>query len=273
MEVEAGFAEVNGTRLYHESRGSGPALLFLHGFTLDHRMWRPQVDAFAQAGFRAVAYDQRGFGRSALPGPETYRPCDDAAALVEHLRLGPVLAVGHSIGALYALELALSRPAMVAGLASICMSGLGGIPFSDDHRAMFGAVRAVAGRPGGMTEAKRIWSAGGWFAPAREAPEVRAEIDVLIGDYSGWHWTHDNPVANIDPPAHTRLAELAVPALVVDGERDLDHNHAVAQALARELPRVELARVPGASHMANLDRPAIINAALERFARRCFGLG
>src|SRR5689334_10247955 len=102
----SGTVDVNGTRLHFESRGSGPALLLLHGFTLDRRMWGPQL-ATLSTSFRVVAYDARGFGRSALPTSEPYRHCDDAAALVEALGLAPVVAVGHSIGGHQLLELAL----------------------------------------------------------------------------------------------------------------------------------------------------------------------
>src|SRR5262245_17718569 len=90
--------EVNGTRLYYEVRGAGPALLFLHGFTLDHRMWNRQVEDLAKA-HQVITYDARGFGRSAMPGTEPYRHYEDAAALCEHLGLTRVIAIGHSIGA------------------------------------------------------------------------------------------------------------------------------------------------------------------------------
>src|SRR5512146_2752360 len=102
-------------------------------------MWRPQVEALA-GRFRVVVYDARGFGRSALPseGP-SYRHCDDAAALCEHLGLARVV-VGHSIGAHQTLELALERPALVAGWAAICPAGLTSVPFPADLTRMFADI-------------------------------------------------------------------------------------------------------------------------------------
>lgn len=197
--TQIGTADVNGTRLYYEVRGAGRALLFLHGFTLDRRMWRHQVDELAKR-YTVVTYDARGFGRSILPGPTPYRHCDDAAALCEHLGLTRVVAIGHSIGAHQMLEFALLRPDRVAGYVAMGMAGLGGIPFTDDITKMFSVVRQTA-REAGIDAAKKIWGRNGWFAPARESSEIAVSLNEMLRDYSGWHWTHDNPAQNLDPPA------------------------------------------------------------------------
>jgi pimeloyl-ACP methyl ester carboxylesterase len=262
----AAIAEVNGTRLHYDARGTGPALLFLHGFTLDRRMWRRQVEALS-ARFRVVSYDARGFGRSAMPGAEPYRHCDDAAALCEHLGIDRVVAVGHSIGAHQTLELALTRPGLVAGWVSVCAAGLASIPFPGDITTMFGAIRASA-REQSVDAAKAIWAACGWFASAREAPAIAAELDEMLADYSGWHWTHDNPAKNIDPPAAERLADLRAPALVVTGARDLPYNDAVADALVARIANASALRLPRAGHMANMEAPDEVTSAIADFAMR-----
>ena len=87
----------DGTRLHYEVHGTGPALLLLHGFTLDRRMWIRQIDLAKT--HKVVCYDARGFGRSDLPTSETYRHYEDAAALCDYLGLQRVVAIGHSIGA------------------------------------------------------------------------------------------------------------------------------------------------------------------------------
>ena len=71
MNSQAGFAAVNNTRLYYEMAGPkgtpGPAVVLIHGFTLDTRMWDDQFAVLAQS-YRVLRYDMRGYGRSALPG-------------------------------------------------------------------------------------------------------------------------------------------------------------------------------------------------------------
>ncbi|HEY2514546.1 MAG TPA: alpha/beta hydrolase [Polyangiaceae bacterium] len=264
--VEAAFADVNGTRLYYEARGAGPALLFLHGFTLDRRMWSRQVEVLA-ASHRVVAYDARGFGQSALPSSEPYRHCDDAAALCEHLGLRNVTVVGQSIGAHQMLELAIARPDLVAGYVGVAPSGLATVAFPSEVIAMFAAIREAA-RTHTLDEAKALWSHGGWFAPAREDLLLARELDAMLADYSGWHWTHPNPAKNLEPPASERLAALRIPALLIHGERDLPYNDEVSRALAHGLAGAKLLRLPRASHMANMEDPDTVNRAIAELAAR-----
>jgi pimeloyl-ACP methyl ester carboxylesterase len=267
VRSEVGIANVNGTHLHYEDRGTGPALLFLHGFTLDHRMWRPQAELAKT--WRVVTYDARGFGRSALPGTTAYKHCEDAAALCEYLGIERVVAIGHSIGAHQMLELALGRPDLVVGWVPICISGLAGIPFTDDLMKLFGALRQAA-RADGIEAAKKIWRDAGWFAEAREVPSVASELDRMLDDYSGWHWTHDNPAQSLEPPAAERLGELRAQALVITGGRDLPYNLSVREALLARLKGATMLDLPRASHMANMEEPAAVNRAIAELARRVY---
>jgi pimeloyl-ACP methyl ester carboxylesterase len=268
--VDSGFAEVNGTRLYYEVSGSGPALLFLHGFTLDRRMWRPQVEDLSSR-FRVIAYDARGFGRSALPTTEAYRHCDDAAALCEHLQIGRVVAIGHSIGAHQTLELTLSRTNLVAGWIGVCSSGLATVPFPDDVTNMFAAIRQAA-RDEGIDAAKTIWHASGWFASARESPALLRELEAILADYSGWHWTHDNPAKLLEPPAAEQLGSLRVPTLVVTGARDLRYNTLIGEQLVSRIPGAVSLRLADAGHMANMEASGTVNRAIAELAERAFAM-
>lgn len=258
--------EVNGTRLVLERAGSGPAILFIHGATLDHRMWRAQVAGLADR-FEVITYDLRGFGSSATPVPP-FKHCEDAAALLEHLGIKRATVVGHSIGALYAVELALSRPDLVGALATVCMSGLGEPPFPDAIVAKFGAIRQAA-REQGVDAAKAIWKTTGWFDSGMKVPQLARELDAMLAGYSGIYWTADVSGSNIEPPVRTRLEELRVPTLVVDGGQDLDYNHQIAEILGRRIAGATLLRLPHAGHMANMEDPVAVNDALAALASRC----
>lgn len=242
--------------------GRGRPLLFLHGATLDHRMWAPQ-DVLADR-FELITYDLRGFGRSPPPaGP--FKHCEDASRLIDELGLTDIVVIGHSIGALYGLELALLRPDVVTGFVSVCMSGLGTPDFPPDILALFPELKQLA-RTVGVDAAKARWREVGWFTSGRAIPEVAELMDRYLEDYSGWYWLHDSPATNLDPPAVTRLEQLAMPVLVIDGGLDLDYNHAIADVLAARILDAQLLRLPHVGHMASLEDPATISAAIAKLA-------
>jgi 3-oxoadipate enol-lactonase len=257
------FADTNGTRLYFERQGNGPTLLFIHGTTLNHRMWRTQVEAFAPC-YDVITYDVRGFGKSALPtGPFCHY--QDAEALLHHLGVKRAIVVGHSSGGLCTLELALARPDLVAGCGLIAAGLGGGAPFPADLQALVAQLRAAATERG-VDAARTIWRSCSLFTSAREIPSVRDELDAMLADYSGWHWLHGSPAGNLAPPVHERLESIAVPTLIVDGGRDHVYNNAIADTLSTRIPRATLLRLPHAGHMANMEDSAAVTRALDELA-------
>lgn len=92
----------DGTRLFAKDWGAGPAVVFAHAWSLDSSMWEYQFQAFLEAGFRCVAMDRRGHGRSDVPGHgyDLDTLADDLAGLLDRLDLGDVTLVAHSMGTL-----------------------------------------------------------------------------------------------------------------------------------------------------------------------------
>lgn len=106
--------------LHYDSAGEGPLVVLLHGFPESRRAWRRQLPALAEAGFRAVAPDLRGYGLSPKPREvEQYAVpllVEDVAALIESLSGEPCVLVGHDWGALVAWFTAMMRPDLVRKL-------------------------------------------------------------------------------------------------------------------------------------------------------------
>lgn len=88
------------TELYYKDWGSGPAVIFLHGWPLSSDSWDDQAMAIAEAGYRTIAYDRRGFGRSSQPwvGYDYGTLADDLAAVIAHTGVSDVTLVGFSMG-------------------------------------------------------------------------------------------------------------------------------------------------------------------------------
>jgi pimeloyl-ACP methyl ester carboxylesterase len=118
MPASSGVASVNGIRLAYEVAGAGPPVVFLHGFSLDRRMWAAQVDAFATR-CRIVRYDLRGFGQSGPATGEPYANVDDLATLLDHLAIERAHIVGQSMGGGVAVDFALTHPARTRTLVAV----------------------------------------------------------------------------------------------------------------------------------------------------------
>lgn len=128
------FLNVGGTRLHYFEQGTGPLVLLVHGFPEISYSWRHQMSALAEAGYRVVAYDQRGYGLSSkYANAEAYRIkplVDDAVGLVYALGEKTAVIIGHDWGAGVAWSAAWLRPDVfraVAGL-SVPFGGRGIVP-------------------------------------------------------------------------------------------------------------------------------------------------
>jgi len=112
-------AQVNGVELHYIEKGSGPAVIFVHGGLEDYRAWADQVEAFSKR-YRAVAYSRRyNFpnAHGALAADySAIADADDLAALITKLGLAPAHVVGYSYGAYAALLLAQRHPELVRSL-------------------------------------------------------------------------------------------------------------------------------------------------------------
>src|SRR3954468_9596720 len=113
-------ADVNGQHVYYEdSGGSGHAVLFSHGFLMDHEMFAPQVAALA-GEFRCITWDERGFGQTEAAGDFTFwDSADDALALLAHVGADRAFLVGMSQGGFLSMRAPLRALDRVLGLGLI----------------------------------------------------------------------------------------------------------------------------------------------------------
>ncbi|MFY0633315.1 MAG: alpha/beta fold hydrolase [Vannielia sp.] len=250
--------EVPGGWLAVEDQGAGAPVVFLHGFSLDHRSWAPQIKAF-RARHRCIAYDLRGFGQSSLPQDE-YDHVADLEALRAALGLDRFSLVGLSLGANVARAYAARHPERVTGLV-LASSGLAGHDWGGAPRPPDEA--ACIAREQGPEAARAFWLAHPLFASLTDAPEARASVERQVGDYSLWHWRAPGRGARIADAG--ALADLSVPTLVISGDHDVQGYRDIAATLSREIPGARLARIAGAGHMVNLEAPEAFNTALAQF--------
>jgi pimeloyl-ACP methyl ester carboxylesterase len=122
------YAELPGVRLwYRDSGGTGAAVVFIHAATGSSQVWEHQFPAFTSAGYRVVAYDRRGYGRSAIDptGSQPGTGADDLLGLVDRLKIERFNLVGTAAGGGIALDFALSFPQRLRSL--VIANAVGGI--------------------------------------------------------------------------------------------------------------------------------------------------
>ncbi len=253
-------AEINDHPLYFEdSGGDGPAVLFSHGFLMDHTMFAPQVDALA-GEFRCITWDERGFGQTPAVAPFTYwDSADDALALLTHLGVEGATLAGMSQGGFLSLRAALRAPERVRALVLIDTQA--GVELAEALPAYEGmnaewnangpaAVQdAIAGLILGPGVDPQPWFAK-WAAAPRDSLDLPFRCLVDRDDITG------------------RIGEITCPAIIFHGDRDESITMDKAEVLRDGLPGCEaLVVVEGAAHASNLSHPEQVNGPLLKFLR------
>ena len=257
----AGRLPVAGADLYYEVEGRGSAVVLIHGFALDARMWDDQVAALHTLA-TVVRYDLRGFGRSSLPALGVgYSHGGDLLALLDHLGFDNAVLVGLSMGGLVALHTALLAPERVRGLA-LLDSVLDGVEWDPESaEAMTAAGRAAATQ--GAKAATGVWLEHPFFAPARRDRVLAARLTALVEPYSWFHYTHEDPAGALHPSPNQELEHIAAPTTVVAGELDVPCFLTMADVLAQRIPGARRVSVPNAGHMVNLEAMDVVNDVLR----------
>lgn len=236
--------------------GHGTTIIFIHGFSLDARMWKPQVAHFSPH-YQVITYDLRGFGRSPLPDG-TYSHIDDLYNLMQELHIQRAHLVGLSLGGEIAIDFALSHPESIITL-TLADTSLGGYASTVDWR--------VYAKEQGLEQAKQNWLNHTVFAPSNRDPEVAKQLKVMVSDYSGWHWLNADPRIKLDPPARERLKEIEVPTQIILGELDLPYYHDIAKLLIADIPDAKFSIIKNAGHMTNLENPVKFNEIVDSFIK------
>lgn len=254
MDHQSGLADVNGTQLFFEIAGTGDALVFIHGFGSDRRVWDDQFDTFAQH-YQVLRYDLRGHGKSALPTQEPYAHADDLKALLNHFGIQRVHLIGQSFGGEIALNFTLTYPESVQSLILVDTS-LGGHQWSEEWVNSWIPVGAAASTRGkeGVLE---LVLKHPLIAPAMQNPRVNPKLTQIFSDYSAWHFLNTDTVQYLEPPAAQRLDQIKTRTLIILGEDDLLDYHSIAAQL-EQIPNAKRVNLP-CGHVVPMEVPEQFN--------------
>lgn len=250
-----------------QSADTPETVVLVHGVGMNQSVWAPQIDALS-AAYQVVVYDMLGHGNSALPTPAP--ALDEYASqletLLDAMQIERAHVVGHSMGALVALEFALTHPQRTLSVVAL--------------NAVYD--RTPAQREAVMTRAAMLGDAptenpaaagvdatlSRWFGdpiPVHLTQSAQAVRDLLLSvDPVGYARTY-RLFASSDDAHVGRLAELAVPALFLTGEFDPNSSPSMSSAMAEAAPFGRAEIIANERHMMNVTDPARVNERLLAF--------
>jgi len=257
--------ELQTVTLAYEDSGSGaPAVLFLHGLGGSSNLWLAQLEACRKRGWRGIAPDQRGAGRSGSPaGPYSIDLwASDARDLLDALEVGRVALVGHSVGCMIAAAAAGALEDRVWALA-LC-GGAAGWP--DAAGATF-AERARLAREGRMDVIAAAVAASGLSQRCRaQDPRLLGLMREAIASNhreSYALWAEATARGRIEG-----LERIACPLLAFCGSEDAVTPPAAARQLAEAAPDGHMQVIEGAAHWCMVESPAAVSGVLFGFLER-----
>ena len=263
MSIFSGFAAVNDTKLYYEVAGSGYPVVFIHGFSLDTRMWDAQYHIFAER-YRVIRYDMRGYGKSELPSDESHSHAGDLKALLDVLGIKKAHIIGFSMGGGTAVEFAISHPEYCLSLTAVDALVSGYDWQSQELGKSFRSVITKA-QTENVQVAKELWLAQPLFASAHQKPDVKPLLHEIVADYSGWHFVNSNFGRPLDPPVTQQLDRITAPTQIFVGSDDLPELQEVADLLWQGISGADKIILQGAGHLSNMENYAEFNEVVLGF--------
>jgi pimeloyl-ACP methyl ester carboxylesterase len=268
------FATVGDIRLHYVADGDGTPVIFLHGFPETSYSWRKQLPALAAAGFRAVAVDLRGYGKSSRPREvDAYRVTElvrDIAGLA--IQLGARQFVGHDWGGVIGWFLPMLHPDVVDRL--VILNSPHPVPLTRELRGMRQKLRffyhvlmriprlpemllpvilpMMMRRAGRFTEEDIATMKEAWRD--RDAPHAMANYYRAVHRYR--------------PELRAAIRRIDNPTMLIWGERDPVFVPQVIERFGEWVPDLRLERIPNAGHFVQTDAAERVNELLLSFLKR-----
>jgi 3-oxoadipate enol-lactonase len=256
------FALIDGLEIAYDDVGSGPPIVFVHGFPHDRTLWTPQIGALVDHA-RCIAPDLRGFGETAPAPPYSMdQYADDIAALLAHLRIDRVVFAGLSMGGYIAFAFWRRHRKRVRGL--ILADTRAGAD-SSEARAKRQELIKVARERGSIAVADAMLP-GMIGKTTREKNPLAVEIvrDMLQ------RATVDGTVGALQalmerPDSTPTLATIDVPTLIVVGEEDALTPPKESRTMHEAISGSRLEVLARAGHVSNIERTSAFNHVVGEF--------
>ena len=269
---------VEGVRMSCEDVGSGPPIVLLHGFPLDHTMWAAQI-AELSSHFRVIAPDLRGFGESQLAeedaedGVGMERYAADVIALLDWLQVSePVVLAGLSMGGYVAWQATLRWPQRIRGIIPLDTRAAAD---ADEPRAARFKMAEAAMQAGNSSPALAMIPKLLGATTREERPDVEVALRAMIERQSAEAIAAAQRGMARREDVRGKLDAITADSLCIVGVEDVisppAEMHEIAVLLAKSGPDdVRVTEIDGAGHMTPMENPAAVTEAIATFAKKCY---
>jgi non-heme chloroperoxidase len=249
----------DGAQLHTVRAGSGPPVLLVHGLTASSEDWGPVAERLVDQGLEVVAVDQRGHGRSTL-GRAPFSPRqlgDDLAQVIEALDLDRLVVVGHSMGGMAALSLAVGHPGLLADrvVGLVLVSTTARIAGLRNRLSIPIAAQLPATVPAALNDSTLVLG-----AVALSAVGPHPSLNLLRQSVSSYtrcpEATRQKATAGLAGfDVSGQISAISVPTLVLSGRHDLLVPFHDSEQIAASIPGAVLVPIEGAGHLVPWERP------------------
>ena len=261
-EVDSGYINVEGGKLFYEIAGEGEYIILLHDGILHHEIWDEQFPVLA-GKYRVVRYDRRGYGKSFNP-QAPFSNIDDLNQLFIQLKIDKAILFGMSAGGGIAIDFTLKYPDKVNALVLVgaVVSGYG---FSNHFLTRGGNINSLSE----YLEPKKFIKYFGWEDPYEVYPEnIKAKekfLRLLEANPLNVNGALGYFVKPLERSAVKYLYEIKVPVLVLVGEYDIPDVHAHSGVIEAGIPNAKREIIFKAGHLIPLEQPKAFNASVLIF--------
>ena len=271
LVIKQGRINVGNGSLYYEEAGQGEPIIFVHGHSLDHRMWDEQFSVFAKK-YHVIRYDLRGYGISSSQTEDyQFMHAEDLITLMDSLRIPKAHIVGLSLGGFITADMLAYFPdrMLSAFLASgnIRKSKGPSEPMTPEE-ARVRDKEIAALKEKGVDVMKKEWFEGLMKSGGSQRERMRESLWQMIDEWDAWQPLHKEVrvVAGLDAIEKLKKNHPDVPALIVEGHSS-SNRFSKEPPILQYLPNGKLKVIDDCGHMLNMERPEEFNAALEEFLK------
>jgi pimeloyl-ACP methyl ester carboxylesterase len=235
-------------------------LLFLHGVGGGHHAWEKQLPYFGGLGYPSHAWDQPGYGHSAIVEPyDLEHVCASLAKLIESLGREPVVLVGHSMGGLIAQEAYVRYPQLIKAMA-LCFTSPAFAGGNSEFTKKF-----IAARIDPLDQGETMAQIAARLIPTMGSNSKLAE-QIMAGVPPDTYRKAVRLLTTFD--RRKELADIKVPTLLIAGSDDKTAPPSVMEKMWSKIPGAEYVLLEGCGHLGPMDRPDEFNAALLAFLKK-----